>query len=94
MEVVRARRLMRGEAHSAVERVLGDAQSLARLAALALFDDAARGSEVFDRLKREASAPFAEAFRQAEAGESVSPADAIDLARRTSNLAAWLRGLR
>ncbi|HVQ30347.1 MAG TPA: AAA family ATPase [Vicinamibacteria bacterium] len=94
MEVVRARRLMRGEAHSAVERVLGDAQSLARLAALALFDDAARGSEVFDRLKREASAPFAEAFRQAEAGENVSPADAIDLARRTSNLAAWLRGLR
>lgn len=93
MEVVRGRRLMRGEAHAAVERTLSEAHGLTGLAALALFDDAERGPLVLDRLKREAGPQLAEALRQSEAGENVSAADATDLARRTSNLVAWLRGL-
>ena len=94
MEVVRGRRLTRGELHAAVERTLSEASGLTRLAALALFDDAERGPDVLERLQREAGPKLAEAFRQSEAGENVPPADATDLARRTSNLVAWLRGLR
>ncbi|HKC11008.1 MAG TPA: AAA family ATPase, partial [Vicinamibacteria bacterium] len=58
MEVVRRRRLTRGEAHAAVERTLSEAGHLTRLAALVLFDDVERGDEVLERLQREAGAPL------------------------------------
>ena len=57
MEVVRRRRLGRGEPHAEVERALGDAGGLVPLAALALFDDAAREGDVLARLEREAGPP-------------------------------------
>ncbi|HKC12396.1 MAG TPA: AAA family ATPase, partial [Vicinamibacteria bacterium] len=93
VEVVRRRRLTRGEAHGAVERSLIEAGHLSRLAALALFDDVERGEEVLERLEREAGEPLADAFRRCEEGGEVPPADAGDLVRLASKLSAWLRGL-
>jgi recombinational DNA repair ATPase RecF len=93
MEVVRRRRLTRGEAHAAVERTLSEAGHLTRLAALVLFDDVERGDEVLGRLQREAGAPLADTFRRCEESGEIPPSDAADLVRLASKLSAWLRGL-
>src|SRR5712691_6895645 len=93
MEVVRRRRLTRGEAHAAVERTLSEAGRLTGLAALALFDDVERGGEVLERLQRDAGAPLADAFRRCDEGDEIPPEAAVDLVRLASKLTAWLRGL-
>jgi hypothetical protein len=93
MEVVRRKRLTRGNLHAEVERTLSDAGDLTRLAALALFDDAKSDQEVFERIEREAGASLADAFRRCCGSDEVAPADAVDLVRRASNLTAWFRGL-
>jgi hypothetical protein len=94
MEVVRRRRLQRGEAHAVVESALGQAGRLDRLAALAVFDDMGRAAQVGEKLAKDAGAPLAECYnRCAAAGEDIAPAEAVELVRRASQLAAWLRGL-
>jgi energy-coupling factor transporter ATP-binding protein EcfA2 len=94
MEVVRRRRLGRGESHAAVEGALHDA-GLARLAALAVFDDAARGGDLMARLGQEAGPDAAETFRQCQdAAGPIAAEAAVDLVRRTGKLAAWVQGLR
>ena len=94
MEVVRRRRLGRGEPHADVERLLSRADGLTRVASLALFDDVERGDDVLPRLQRECSPAGAEAFRQSEEGAQELPAgDAVELVRQAGKLAAWLRGL-
>jgi hypothetical protein len=93
MEVVRRRRLTRGEAHADVERTLGEAGNLERLAAFALYDDAGRAGDVLGRLEREAGAPLAETFRRCADSAEIPPADAVDVVRLTGRLAAWFRGL-
>jgi hypothetical protein len=93
MEVVRRRRLSRGEAHAEVERTLGEAGHLTRLASLALYDDVERGGEVVGRLEAAAGAPLAYTFRRCADGAEIPPADAVDLVRLSSNLTAWFRGL-
>jgi recombinational DNA repair ATPase RecF len=93
VEVVRRRRLARGEAHADVTRLLADAASLTRLAALALFDDAGRGAEVPARLEKDAGGSLAGAFRRCGESEEIAPAAAVDLVRLASQLTAWLRGL-
>ncbi len=94
MERVRPRRLGRGESHAEVERVLSDAESLTRLLALALFDDAERGGDVLPHLQREAGPAAADTVRQCDEGAPDAPAAAsIELVRQASKLAAWLRGL-
>ena len=93
MEVVRRRRLTRGEAHAAVERTLSEAGHLSGLAALALFDDVERGGEVLERLQREAGASLADAFRRCDESGEIPPEAAVDLVRLASKLTAWLRGL-
>jgi hypothetical protein len=94
MEVVRRRRLGRGEPHGEVERALSDAGRLLPLAALALFDDAERGADVLPRLEREAGPPLAEALRRCEEGaHDIDAAAAVELVRHSGRLAAWLRGL-
>jgi recombinational DNA repair ATPase RecF len=93
MEVVRRRRLTRGEAHADVERILREAGHLAPLAALALYDDAARGADVLPRLASEAGAPVAEVFQRCAESDEIPPADAVDLVRLASRLTAWFRGL-
>lgn len=49
-EVIRRRRLDRGDGHAAVEDVLRDVTTTMQLAALALFDDVGRSGEVLGRL--------------------------------------------
>ncbi len=51
-EVVRRRRIGRGEPHSDTDEVLNDARTLMQKLALALFDDSGRGGEVLARLNR------------------------------------------
>ena len=93
MEVVRRRRLTRGEPHAEVERALHDA-GLDRLAALAVFDDAQRAADLLPHLGREIGPDAAETFRQCHNGaDEIPAAQAVDLVRRTSKLAAWLQGL-
>jgi hypothetical protein len=95
MEVVRRRRLTRGEPHGEVERSLGEAGPLPHLAALALFDDAERIGDVFPRLDHDAGPEAAETLRRcAEAGDELQALAAVDLVRRASKLAAWIQGLR
>jgi hypothetical protein len=94
MEVVRRRRLSRGETHAAVEGALAGANGLAGLAALALFDDAARAADVRPRLEREAGTPLADAFARCDRGDrGADGPEPLELVRRSSKLAAWLRGL-
>src|SRR5262249_54929404 len=62
MEVVRRRRLTRGEPHAEVERALSEAGGLGPLAALALFDDAARVRDVPPRVASEAGKDMGEAL--------------------------------
>lgn len=92
-EVVRRRRLSRGEAHAEVERTLGAAEHLSRLASLALFDDPERGNDVVGRIRSEAGALLGDAYQRCEAGGEIPPADAVELVRLTSKLTVWLRGL-
>jgi hypothetical protein len=73
--------------------MLGDAASLTRLASLALFDDAGRGSEVVARLTRDAGAPLARAFERCGESATIAPAEAVDLVRLASQLVAWFRSL-
>ena len=94
MEVVRRRRLGRGEPHPEVERLLSGADGLTPLASLALFDDVERGRDVLPHLHREGSPAGAEAFRRSDEGAHELPAGAaIELVRQVGKLAAWLRGL-
>lgn len=51
MEVVRRRRLARGERHADVEALIGGATTVTTYLALALFDDLGRGNEVAARLR-------------------------------------------
>lgn len=51
-QVVRRRRLGKGQVHAEVERELEDARKLNALASLAMFDDATRGGDVLPRLNR------------------------------------------
>ncbi len=62
-EVVRARRLQRGELHADVEELLVRAGRLRNLMALALFDDEARAGEVEKGLGSERKTSHKQAFR-------------------------------
>jgi recombinational DNA repair ATPase RecF len=94
MEVVRRRRLSRGEPHREVEQALGNAERLLHLAALALFDDVERSGDVLPRLSREAGAPLADALKHCDEGAREVHAEAgVELVRQCSKLVAWLRGL-
>jgi recombinational DNA repair ATPase RecF len=94
MEVVRRRRLSRGEPHAEVERALSDTEGLTPLAALALFDDAARGGDVLPHLRRESGPAGAESFQQCDgAAPELGAGASVELVRQASKLAAWLRGL-
>ena len=94
MEVVRRRRLGRGEPHAEVERALSGAGRLTRLAALAFFDDVERGGDVLSHVERENGRAAADTFRRCDEGRREAPAVAsVDLVRQASKLAAWLRGV-
>jgi hypothetical protein len=94
MEVVRRRRLGRGQPHAQVERALSAAERLMPLLSLALFDDAGRVGDVLPRVEKEAGKPLAGALQPIDAGaRELSAAAAVELVRQSSQLAAWIRGL-
>jgi hypothetical protein len=94
MDLVRRRRLGRGEAYSDVERALSDAGQLGPMMALALFDDAGRGADVPPRLEREAGPGMAEAVGHCDKGVvELEVSASVELVRQAGKLAAWLRGL-
>jgi recombinational DNA repair ATPase RecF len=93
MEVVRRRRLGRGEPHAEVEAALRDAGRLRRLLSLALFDDVAREGDVPAGLEKAGGAPFAATLRHCDEGSIGADAGAVELVRQSGKVAAWLRGL-
>ena len=93
MEVVRRRRLTRGDTHAAVQRALGEAQHLTGLAALALFDDVSRAGQVLEHLRQKAGPQLADAFRSCDDGGEIPAEGTLDLVRLTSKLTAWFREL-
>jgi hypothetical protein len=93
MEAVRRRRLTRGEPYGDVERLLGDADGLASLASLALFDVPSRGKDVPRRLEQDVGRELADIFRRCEGQGEIAASETLDLARLSSKLVAWLRGV-
>src|SRR5207248_7975822 len=67
-EVVRRRRLTRGETHVDVEKLLEDADRLALQLALALFDDPSKGGDVPPTLERRFGRSAVEVYRRANRG--------------------------
>jgi hypothetical protein len=67
-EVARRRLLARGVRHFDVEQQILAARKLAQKAALALFDDAGRGGDVHDQLRRRFGPRSATAYQQARRG--------------------------
>jgi hypothetical protein len=95
MEVVRRRRLGRGEPYADVERALTEAGTLTRLGALALFDDPERGPVLPARIEKEAGAAAALAFRLCDDDAVETQAlEPVELVRQASKLAGVLRGVR
>jgi energy-coupling factor transporter ATP-binding protein EcfA2 len=93
MEAVRRRRLTRGEPYGDVERLLGEADGLPALASLALFDEPSRAKDVQRRLEQEVGRELAETFRRCDGGGGIAAKETLDLARLSSKLVAWLRGV-
>jgi hypothetical protein len=68
VEVVRRRRLGRGEAHAAVEAVRGRATTLTTYLALAMFDDLSKGGDVAKKLGQWGGDAFMDAYGAANRG--------------------------
>ncbi|MBX3271681.1 MAG: hypothetical protein KF729_15550, partial [Sandaracinaceae bacterium] len=95
VEVVRRRRLGRGEPHDAVEEALAEAGTLMQYAALAFFDDVERGGNVFARaneLGRWAGDTLRD-VKEGAHGKVAAGVDLEDLIGRTARLAAKLEAL-
>lgn len=93
VEVIRKRRLRRGEAHEAVDQALEDATTLNLLASLALFDDIGRGGDVLARLNQWGRWA-ADTFQTCKAGShSGYGGSLMDLVRDTQSLASKVREL-
>ena len=94
MEVVRRRRLLRGEAHAEVERILSEAgrpRPGSPRSPSSTTSSAARRCSSGSSARQER--PLADAFRRCDEGGEMPPADAVDLVRLASQLTAWFRGL-
>ena len=94
-EVVRRRRLLRGESFVRVEESIAEAKTLTQLASLALYDDKDRGVEVLPRINREFGSEQGDAFTASNKGPHEGYAgDLKALAQRTSTLTTQLRKLK
>ena len=91
-EVVRRRRIGRGEPHAATDEVLNDARTLMHKLALALFDDSARTGEVLARINR-ADRAWADAVTWANRGTHGAEDAFVDVPSvvgSTERLTRWL----
>jgi recombinational DNA repair ATPase RecF len=91
VEAVRRRRLGRGDAHLEVEAALAVATTLTQKAALALFDDSARGGDVLGRCNA-LMRGGADVFQQCQKGTHEGHAGSLqDLVNGSRELARGLR---
>jgi hypothetical protein len=94
-EAVRRKQLGAGTPHAEVERLLEQADKLTSLAALALFDDAARGGDVLTRLNKEGGRSTADLFKDLNSAAHEGFGGPLEpLVRDTEKLATWFRGLK
>ena len=93
-EVIRRRRLGRGERYDDVDR-LGRDRPLTVLAALAFFDDANRGGDVLPRINRDYGSRSGDTFRACNRGaHEPHVGDLLELVRAADELAARFRALK
>jgi hypothetical protein len=93
-EVVRRRRLGRGEPYTAVEELLLGLTTSKQLAALTLFDDPARAGDVYARLQGGFGGWAADVFRAVNEGTHQGyGGDLLSLIRGANDLAKKLRAL-
>ena len=94
-EVVRRRRLLRGESFVRVEESIAEAKTLTQLASLALYDEKDRGVDVLPRINRDFGPEQGDAFTASNKGPHEGYAgDLKALAQRTSTLTTQLRKLK
>ncbi|HUQ42583.1 MAG TPA: AAA family ATPase [Candidatus Limnocylindrales bacterium] len=94
-EVVRRRRLLRGDSFVKVEESIAEAKTLTQLVSLALYDDKARGVDVLPRINRDFGPEQGDAFKASNSGPHEGYAgDLKALTQRTSTLTAHLRKLK
>lgn len=94
-EVVRRRRLLRGQSFVRVEESIAEAKTLTQLASLALYDEKDRGVDVLPRINREFGPEQGDAFKASNTGPHEGYAgDLKSLAQRTSTLTTQLRKLK
>jgi hypothetical protein len=91
-EAVRRRRLGAGAPHAEVERLLEEADTLKKVAALALFDDLARTGDVLKRLNKDGGTSTGDLFQTLNSGTHKGFAGDLEaLVRDSEKLANWLR---
>jgi hypothetical protein len=94
-EVVRKRRLLRGDSFVKVEASIAEAKTLTQLASLALYDEKDRGADVLPRINRDFGPEQGDAFKASNTGPHEGYAgDLKALTQRTSSLTAQLRKLK
>jgi recombinational DNA repair ATPase RecF len=94
-EVVRRRRLLRGDSFVKVEESVAEAKTLTQLASLALYDEKDRGSDVLPRINRDFGPEQGDAFKASNTGPHEGYAgDLKALTQRTSALTTQLRKLK
>jgi recombinational DNA repair ATPase RecF len=94
-EVVRRRRLLRGDPFVKVEEAIAEAKTLTQLMSLALYDEKDRGIDVLPRINRDFGPEQGDAFAASNKGPHEGyTGDLKTLTQRTSALTAQLRKLK
>jgi recombinational DNA repair ATPase RecF len=95
IEVVRRRRLAKGERHADVEALLESSRTLNKLMSLALFDDADRAGENLTTIRNKWKDEAADVFKSCQAGAHGSFEGDLDrLVSRTGTLTGNVRKLK
>jgi hypothetical protein len=90
-EIIRQRRLARGDSHAAVEEALSTATKLMERLALAIFDSAGRGGDVYTWLNRHIGCWAPNLVKQVNTGAHDSVVHACGLIDDTRHLIDGLR---
>lgn len=94
-EVVRRRRLLRGDSFVKVEQSIAEAKTLTQLVSLALYDEKDRGADVLPRINRDFGPEQGDAFKASNTGPHEGYAGDLKLLpQRTSTLTERLRKLK
>ena len=95
VDVVRRRRINKGQSHAEVEDDLAASHTLNKRAALALVDDVERAGEVMGRLNKQLGDWAGTTFKQCNKGAHDGfDGDLLDLVKRSGHLIDQLRNLR